>query len=177
MWQSSIFILYLKNGREKCSFSLHFWCDSLDIYKAWLISVNDLTRKWVTNCLGSLFCQERQNWLLITANLFCRWHARRKTQSPWSLFRQSCGERAEAFMSWQGSGTFSIASLSKILIMNLSSLQAFSDCWAESSSPPGGTRAHYTLGTRHLVQFSFNSLPVGNILFIMEHSCCWPGLL
>lgn len=123
--------------------------------------------------LEALFCQE--SWMVmlrvlrVTTNLFCRWPARRKTQSPWSLYRQSCGEQAEAFMStsWNCSITFSIACLSKmfVLIMYLSSLQAFSDCWAESPPPPGGTRAHYTVGTRRLVQFSCNSLPVGNCSF------------
>lgn len=53
--------------------------------------------------LEALFCQESWTVMLrvlpVTTNLFCRWPARRKTQSPWSLFRQSCGERAEAFMS------------------------------------------------------------------------------
>lgn len=33
--------------------------------------------------------------------------------------------------------------------------QAVSDCWAESSSPPGGSRAHHTVWTRHLAPSSF----------------------
>ena len=34
----------------------------------------------------------------ITANLFCRWHVRRKTQSPSSLFRLSYGEHSDVFI-------------------------------------------------------------------------------
>ena len=31
----------------------------------------------------------------ITANLFCRWRVKKKTQSPSSLFRRSCGEHSK----------------------------------------------------------------------------------
>lgn len=55
--------------------------------------------------------------------------------------------------------------------------QAISDCWAESSSPPGGSGAHHTVWTRHLVLSSFYLLPLGTILYLMEHSCFWLGLL
>lgn len=146
-------------------------------YKYWQDSEN-LSRS-SESAVTVLFVQH------ITANLFCRWRVRRKTQSPWSLFRQSYGELSKMLIStlWWGSSSIFIASQSEISILIMCLCpphphpQAISDCWAESSSPPGGSRAHNAVWTRHLVQSSFNSLPVGMILYIMEHSCFWLGLL
>lgn len=60
---------------------------------------------------------------------------------------------------------FSCLSKIFVLIIYMCSLQAFSNCWAKSPSPSGGTRAHYTVGSRRLVQFSCSSLPIGNCSF------------
>lgn len=118
----------------------------------------------------------------IKANLFCRWRVKRKTQSPSSLFRQSCGEHSKILhfhlVIWieHHFYHFSIWSF-HIVYVFLFPPQAISDCWAESSSPPGGSGAHHTVWTRHLVLSSFYSLPLGTILYLMEHSCFWLGLL
>lgn len=102
----------------------------------------------------------------IIANLFCRWRVRKKTQSPWSLFRRSYGERFKKFRTppcdWARTALLLLISLkfsdqSCVCVHS----QAVSDRWAESSSPPGGSRTHNTVWTRHLVQSSFNSLPLG----------------
>lgn len=131
-----------------------------------------MLRKYITNCNGSFILSGELNGDVKGAACNNK-----------SVLQMACQEKdTESLKSlqtelwWASRGIhvndiapphFFIACLSKmfVLIMYLSSLQAFSDCWTESPSPPGGTRAHYTVGTRHLVQFSCNSLPVWNCSF------------
>lgn len=178
MWQSSIseFILCLNKWNWLMFFFFSYFLSTLpNIYRPRMIFINKLLRKYGTNCFGSFILSGELNGDVKGAachnkcvlQMACQ---EKDTESLKSLQTElwwaSRGIHVH-LKSWHCSSTFSIACLSKIfaLISYLSSLQAFSDCWAESPSPPGGTRAHYTVGTRHLVQFSCNSLPVGNCSF------------
>lgn len=145
------------------------------IYTAWKIFFNKLLIKYLMTCFGSFILSGELNGDVkgtacnnkSVLQMACQ---EKDTESLKSLQTElwwvNRGNHVY-LKSWHCSSTFSTASLSKmfVLIMYLSSVQAFSECWAESPSPPGGTRAHYTVGTRRLVQLSCNSLPVRNCSF------------